>query len=130
MTKPPSRPKIKNLAAAYVRRAPAEAADQEVHRDQDDLEEHVEQEDVGGQEQEQRAGLHRQHQGEEDAAVVLAAVAAGTVSRRGRPEAARARPLGRSPEQSKSFQLAMITTGVTITTSSTRVRPIPSRPRA
>ena len=72
MTNPPSSPKIRNFAAAYVRLgAGPEAADQEVHRDQDDLEEDVEQEDVGGQEEEQRAGFHSQHQSEEDLRAVL-----------------------------------------------------------
>src|SRR4029079_13551801 len=48
-----------------------EAADQEVHRDQDHLEEHVEQEHVGCQKQEQRTALDCEDECEKHPSVIL-----------------------------------------------------------
>ena len=52
------------MTAAYCRRAAAVAADHEVHRHQHGLEEHVEQEDVGGREDADHHRLEHQHQRE------------------------------------------------------------------
>ena len=81
----------------------AEAADQEVHRDQRRLEQHVEQEDVGGRENAERQRLEGQHPGEER--------------------------LGVAP-WSASFHEATMTTGTSMVVSSTSTRPMPSTPRA
>ncbi len=62
--------------------AVAEAADEEVHRDEHGLEEHVEQEDVGGLEGEHHHRLDRQDQGEEALGPAAALEGAGVVGDR------------------------------------------------
>ena len=64
MIRPPSSEYRKNFTAAYCRRGAAEAPDEEVHRDQHGLEEHVEQEDVGGGEDADQRRLGGQQQRE------------------------------------------------------------------
>ena len=65
MISPPSSEYRKNFTAAYCRRGPPKRPDEEVHRDQHGLEEHVEQEDVGGREDADHHRLEQQQQREE-----------------------------------------------------------------
>ena len=83
----------------------AEAADQEVRRDQRGLEDDVEEEHVGGGEDRQRQRLERQHPGDE-------------------------RRLPPLPSSSASCQDATSTIGTSTTVSSTISRPRPSTPSA
>ena len=64
MTRPPASEKSRNFIAAYCRRGTAEAADEEVDRDEHRLEEDVEEEDVGGGEDADHERLEHEHQRE------------------------------------------------------------------
>ena len=67
MIRPPRNEYRKNFTAAYCLRGAAVTADQEVHRDQHDLEQHVEQEHVGGREHADHQRLLHQEQRQEAA---------------------------------------------------------------
>ena len=80
MISPPNRLYSRNFTAALDRPAAAEATDEEVHRDEHRLEEHVEQQHVQRRQRDQHHALDGQRQrqvGVRGAAVVAGVVPAG-----------------------------------------------------
>ena len=104
MISPPNRLYSRNFTAALRPVLRAEAADQEVHRDEHGLEEHVEQQHVEGDQRDQHHALDGQRQRQVACALT-------------------------GPWSPPSFQPATSSSGTSTAVSTTSARAMPSRPR-